>query len=66
MKLHRNAALSWDGRRQLARRVIEDGWAIAAAAQAEMKPCVLARGLSSRPAGSSPKRTGSAGFQSRT
>ena len=34
MKLHRNAALSWNGRRLLARRVIEDGWTITAAAQA--------------------------------
>jgi transposase InsO family protein/transposase len=34
MKLHRNAALSWNGRRQLARRVIEHGWTISAAAQA--------------------------------
>src|SRR5690349_13587812 len=34
MKLHRNAALSWNGRRQLARRVIEHGWTFTAAAQA--------------------------------
>jgi transposase InsO family protein len=34
MKLHRNAALSWNGRRQLARRVIEDGWTVTAAAHA--------------------------------
>jgi transposase InsO family protein len=33
MKLHRNAALSWNGRRRLARRVIEQGWTITAAAQ---------------------------------
>jgi transposase len=34
MKLHRNAALSWNGRRQLACRVIEHGWTVTAAAQA--------------------------------
>jgi len=34
MKLHRNAALSWNGRRQLAGRVVEHGWTITAAAQA--------------------------------
>src|SRR5262245_27461756 len=32
MKLHRNAALSWIGRRQLAERVVEEGWAVTAAA----------------------------------
>lgn len=34
MKLHRNAALSWNGRRQLAARVVEQGWTVAAAAAA--------------------------------
>ena len=34
MKLHRNAALSWNGRRQLARRVVEQGWTVTAAAEA--------------------------------
>ena len=34
MKLHRNAALSWNGRRQLAERVVEQGWTLAAAAAA--------------------------------
>jgi transposase InsO family protein len=34
MKLHRNAALSWYGRRQLALRVVEDGSTVAAAAEA--------------------------------
>jgi transposase len=34
MKLHRNAALSWNGRRLLARRVVEQGWTITAAAAA--------------------------------
>ena len=34
MKLHRNAALSWRGRRELARRVLVDGWTLAAAAEA--------------------------------
>ena len=34
MKLHRNAALSWTGRRQLAERVAVQGWAVTAAAEA--------------------------------
>lgn len=34
MNLHANAALSWQGRRQLARRVVVDGWTLAAAAEA--------------------------------
>jgi transposase InsO family protein len=34
MKLHRNAALSWYGRRQLALRVVEDGSTLVAAAEA--------------------------------
>src|SRR5690349_4698459 len=34
MKLHRNAALSWNGRRLLAVRVIEQGWTLTAAAEA--------------------------------
>src|SRR5437764_1302590 len=34
MKLHRNAALSWNGRRQLAVRVVEQGSTVAAAAEA--------------------------------
>jgi Integrase core domain. len=34
MKLHRNAALSWNGRRQLAERVVEQGWTLTAAAAA--------------------------------
>ena len=34
MKLHRNAALSWNGRRQLAVRVVEEGSTVAAAAEA--------------------------------
>jgi transposase len=32
MKLHRNAALSWNGRRQLAERVVGQGWTVVAAA----------------------------------
>jgi transposase InsO family protein/transposase len=32
MKLHRNAALSWCGRRRLAERVVLEGWSLAAAA----------------------------------
>jgi transposase InsO family protein len=34
MKLHANAALSWQGRRLLARRVVEQGWTLTAAAEA--------------------------------
>src|SRR6478672_4793840 len=34
MKLHGNAALSWQGRRRLARRVVEEGWTLRAAAEA--------------------------------
>ena len=34
MTLHGNAALSWQGRRQLARRVVVEGWTVAAAAEA--------------------------------
>ncbi|MEN3312972.1 MAG: hypothetical protein V7645_2301, partial [Actinomycetota bacterium] len=34
MKLHRNAALSWSGRRLLACRVLEEGWTLRAAAAA--------------------------------
>jgi transposase InsO family protein len=33
MKLHRNAALSWNGRRVLARRVVSEGWTLTAAAE---------------------------------
>ena len=34
MKLHGNAALSWQGRRRLAERVVVDGWTLKAAAEA--------------------------------
>jgi transposase InsO family protein len=34
MKLHRNAALSWQGRRRLAMRVVDCGWTVTAAAAA--------------------------------
>ena len=34
MKLHRNAALSWCGRRLLAERVVVQGWTLTAAAEA--------------------------------
>ena len=33
MRLHRNAALSWHGRRCLAERVVEEGWTLRAAAE---------------------------------
>jgi transposase len=34
MDLHANAALSWSGRRELARRVVDEGWTLRAAAEA--------------------------------
>ena len=34
MKLHANAALSLKGRRQLCRRVVDQGWAVTSAAEA--------------------------------
>jgi transposase InsO family protein len=34
MKLHANAALSWSGRRKLVERVVDQGWALSAAATA--------------------------------
>ncbi len=34
MDLHGNAALSWSGRRELARRVVDQGWTLRAAALA--------------------------------
>jgi transposase len=34
MDLHGNAALSWSGRRELARRVVDQGWTLTAAAAA--------------------------------
>jgi transposase InsO family protein len=34
MRLHGNAALSWSGRRRLARRVVVEGWTLSAAAEA--------------------------------
>jgi transposase len=43
MKLHRNAALSWNGRRLLAFRVVEQGWLV--------KDAAAAPGVSARCAG---------------
>src|ERR1044072_3968181 len=34
MRLHGNAALSWQGRRRLARRAVGEGWTLSAAAEA--------------------------------
>ena len=34
MRLHRNAALSWQGRRLLVTRVLERGWTLTVAAEA--------------------------------
>jgi hypothetical protein len=44
MRLHRNAALSWNGRRLLARRVLEQGWTLTAAAEAAGVECPRFRG----------------------
>jgi transposase InsO family protein len=35
MRLHGNAALSWQGRRRLVRRVVVEGWTLTAAAEAD-------------------------------
>jgi transposase InsO family protein len=43
MKLHRNAALSWNGRRLLAVRIVELGWTTSAAAEAAGVSCRCAR-----------------------
>src|SRR6266536_4330841 len=48
MKLHGNAALSWHGRRLLARRVIEQGWTLRAAAEAAGVSVRCARKWASR------------------
>jgi len=34
MDLHGKAALSWSGRRELARRVVDHGWTLSSAAEA--------------------------------
>jgi len=34
MDLHANAALSWSGRRELARRVVDEEWTLTAAVEA--------------------------------
>jgi transposase InsO family protein len=43
MKLHRNAALSWNGRRLLVGRVVDGGWTLRAAAEAAGISCRCAR-----------------------
>ena len=48
MKLHGNAALSWSGRRRLARRVVDQGWTLKAAADAADVSVRCARKWSSR------------------
>jgi transposase InsO family protein len=48
MDLHGNAALSWCGRRELARRVVEDGWTVVAAAEAAGVSVRCARKWSAR------------------
>jgi transposase InsO family protein len=61
MKLHRNAALSWNGRHQLVRRVIEHGWTVTAAAQAAGVSLRCARKWISRY-----RQEGEAGLQDRS
>jgi transposase InsO family protein len=48
MDLHANAALSWSGRRELARRVVEQGWTLTAAAEAAGVSVRCARKWASR------------------
>jgi transposase InsO family protein len=48
MKLHRNAALSWRGRRRLAERVVIEGWTLTAAAEAAGVSVRCARKWSAR------------------
>jgi transposase len=48
MKLHGNAALSWQGRRRLAQRVVEEGWTLRAAAEAAGVSVRCARKWSAR------------------
>ncbi|HUO74993.1 MAG TPA: leucine zipper domain-containing protein [Solirubrobacteraceae bacterium] len=48
MDLHGNAALSWSGRRELARRVVVDGWTVKAAAEAAGVSVRCARRWSAR------------------
>src|SRR5438874_3675110 len=48
MRLHGNAALSWNGRRVLARRVVVDGWTVVAAAEAAGVSVRCARKWSAR------------------
>ena len=48
MKLHGNAALSWQGRRRLAQRVVEEGCTLTAAAEAAAVSVRCARKWSAR------------------
>ena len=48
MDLHANAALSWSGRRELARRVVDQGWTLSAAAEAAGVSVRCARRWASR------------------
>ena len=48
MDLHANAALSWSGRRELARRVVDQGWTLRRAAEAFGVSVVCARRWSAR------------------
>ena len=48
MDLHANAALSWSGRRELATRVVDQGWTVGAAAEAAGVSLRCARKWASR------------------
>src|ERR1041385_2396652 len=48
MDLHANAALSWSRRRELARRVVDEGWTLKAAAEAAGVSVRCARKWASR------------------
>jgi transposase InsO family protein len=48
MRLHGNAALSWNGRRRLAERVVMEGWTLTAAAEASEVSVRCARKWASR------------------
>jgi hypothetical protein len=60
MRLHGNAALSWQGRRRLALRVVGGGWTVTAAAEAAGVSVRSARNWDPDPAGAGPPRPGRA------
>ena len=54
MELHGNAALSWSGRRELARRVVDQGWTVHVSGSAATRPAIARRELHDR--SSAPRR----------